>query len=178
MFLFRSIWQSLNFVFLSREQQKKISALELELTAARQEGFLSKRSTDVPQKRPLLVIGVFTTFAGKRNRDAVRKQWMGTGIMSTITDYFLFYFACCAQCSVLLTVTQRSASTYQYYLWCAASYFLILTMMQAIVLHFYSLRRLSFEGSGGKQRHNCTFCHWKKVFFHFAYFTLRHCAVY
>lgn len=73
----------------SREQRKKLSDLELELTAARQEGFAAKRSNDSPKNRPLLVIGVFTTFRGKKNRDAVRKAWMGTGILFSISEYFI-----------------------------------------------------------------------------------------
>ncbi|KAJ6340553.1 hypothetical protein OIU77_008339, partial [Salix suchowensis] len=43
-------------IIACREQQKKLSALETELAAAKQEGFTSKN-----------------------NRDAVRKAWMGTG---------------------------------------------------------------------------------------------------
>ncbi|KAI4363666.1 hypothetical protein MLD38_019855 [Melastoma candidum] len=66
-------------VIACREQRKKLSDLELELTAARQEGFATKRSYDSSKKTPMLVIGVFTTFGGKKNRDAVRKAWMGTG---------------------------------------------------------------------------------------------------
>ncbi|KAK4749719.1 hypothetical protein SAY87_027168 [Trapa incisa] len=66
-----------------REQHKKLSALEMELTLARQEGFVSKHSTETTRnqskKRPLLVIGVFTAFGHKNNRDAIRNAWMGTG---------------------------------------------------------------------------------------------------
>ncbi|GAV84897.1 Galactosyl_T domain-containing protein/DUF4094 domain-containing protein [Cephalotus follicularis] len=66
-----------------REQQKKLSALKMELAAARQEGFTLKRSKDTDgtesQKRPFLVIGISTRFARKNNRDAIRKAWMGTG---------------------------------------------------------------------------------------------------
>ncbi|PKI52111.1 hypothetical protein CRG98_027527 [Punica granatum] len=64
-----------------REQHKKLSALETELAAARQEGFVSKHSADTSgnqsKKKPLLVIGVFTAFGRKNNRDAIRKAWMG-----------------------------------------------------------------------------------------------------
>ncbi|XP_031379601.1 hydroxyproline O-galactosyltransferase HPGT1-like [Punica granatum] len=66
-----------------REQHKKLSALETELAAARQEGFVSKHSADTSgnqsKKKPLLVIGVFTAFGRKNNRDAIRKAWMGNG---------------------------------------------------------------------------------------------------
>lgn len=76
-----------------REQQKKLSALEMELAAARQEGFTSKRSTETngthSKKRPLVIIGVLTRFGRNHNRDAIRKAWMGTGIVSLV-----FVFAC------------------------------------------------------------------------------------
>ncbi|THG06112.1 hypothetical protein TEA_023262 [Camellia sinensis var. sinensis] len=65
-----------------REQQKKLSALEMELVAAKQEGFTSNhwsKTNKIPKKRPLVVIGVLTTFGRKNNRDAIRKAWMGTG---------------------------------------------------------------------------------------------------
>ncbi|GLT38744.1 hypothetical protein SLA2020_129710 [Shorea laevis] len=66
-----------------REQHKKLSALETELAAAKQEGFNSKNLEDtdgsVSKRRPLVVIGILTTFGRKNNRDAIRKAWMGTG---------------------------------------------------------------------------------------------------
>lgn len=77
-------------VLLVREQHKKLSALEMELAAARQEGFASLRSTEANEitskKRPLVVIGIFTRFGRRNNRDAIRKAWMGTG------KIFLFSF--------------------------------------------------------------------------------------
>lgn len=69
-------------IIACREQQKKLSALEMELAAARQEGFMSNLLpvTDrLPKKRPLVVIGVLTSFGRKTNRDAIRKAWMRTG---------------------------------------------------------------------------------------------------
>ncbi|WOG92815.1 hypothetical protein DCAR_0312092 [Daucus carota subsp. sativus] len=69
-------------IIACREQQKKLSALEMELAAARQEGFVSKHSPDTkksPKKQPLVVIGVLTSFGRKNNRDAIRKAWMATG---------------------------------------------------------------------------------------------------
>lgn len=69
-------------LILVREQQKKLSALEMELVAARQQGFVSKHLTETdrtPQKRPLVVIGILTRFGRKNNRDAIRKAWMPTG---------------------------------------------------------------------------------------------------
>lgn len=67
-----------------REQQKKLSDLEMELAAARQEGFVSKHLSEInrtPKRRPLIVIGILTGFGRKSNRDAIRKAWMGTGII-------------------------------------------------------------------------------------------------
>lgn len=70
-------------VIACRERQKKLSALEMELAAARQEGFVSKRLHKTngthSKDRPLVVIGILTGFGRKNNRDAVRKAWMGTG---------------------------------------------------------------------------------------------------
>ncbi|KAL0318049.1 UNVERIFIED_CONTAM: Hydroxyproline O-galactosyltransferase HPGT1 [Sesamum angustifolium] len=65
-----------------REQHKKLSGLEMELAAARQEGFVSKHLSEInrtPKSRPRVVVGVFTGFGRKSNRDAIRKAWMGTG---------------------------------------------------------------------------------------------------
>lgn len=85
---------------LIREQQKKLSALEMELAAARQEGFVSKHLSDTdinktPKRRPLVVIGILTGFDRKSNRDAIRKAWMGNGIWSLfIRTYLPFIFLC------------------------------------------------------------------------------------
>ncbi|KAL6509272.1 Hydroxyproline O-galactosyltransferase HPGT1 [Orobanche gracilis] len=65
-----------------REQQKKLSGLEMELAAARQEGFVSKHLSEINKslkRRPLVVIGILTGFGRKNNRDAIRKAWLGTG---------------------------------------------------------------------------------------------------
>ncbi|XP_061997063.1 hydroxyproline O-galactosyltransferase HPGT1 isoform X1 [Rosa rugosa] len=66
-------------IIACREQHKKLSAVEMELAAAKQEGFSLKRSTLGNGTRPLVVIGIFTKFGRKNNRDAIRKAWMGTG---------------------------------------------------------------------------------------------------
>ncbi|CAH2049282.1 unnamed protein product [Thlaspi arvense] len=69
-------------IIACREQQKKLSALQMELAAAQQEGFTSNHlleTNKAPRKRPLVVIGVLTRFGRKNNRDAIRKAWMGTG---------------------------------------------------------------------------------------------------
>ncbi|KAE8699817.1 putative beta-1,3-galactosyltransferase 11 [Hibiscus syriacus] len=63
-------------IIACREQQKKLSALEMDLAAASREGFTSKRSSDtngaVSKRRPLVVIGVLTGFGRRNNRDAIR----------------------------------------------------------------------------------------------------------
>lgn len=73
-------------VLLSREQKKILSALEMELSVAREEGFVPKnpKHTDGTEtkKRPLVVIGIMTSLGDKRKRDAVRQAWMGTGRVS------------------------------------------------------------------------------------------------
>lgn len=69
-------------IIACREQQKKLSALEMGLVAARQEGFVSKHLLETkypPKKRPLVVMGILTSFGRKNNRDAIRKAWMATG---------------------------------------------------------------------------------------------------
>lgn len=69
-------------VIACREQQKKLSALEMEVAAARKEGFVTKYSmgNDATGKKKLLaVMGITTQFGRRRNRDAIRKAWMPTG---------------------------------------------------------------------------------------------------
>ncbi|GMI96234.1 hydroxyproline O-galactosyltransferase 1 [Hibiscus trionum] len=70
-------------VIACREQKKKLLALEMDLSAARQEGFVSKESSESDgarsKKRLLAVIGIVTTFGRKKNRDAIRKAWMQSG---------------------------------------------------------------------------------------------------
>ncbi|KAG8659065.1 hydroxyproline O-galactosyltransferase HPGT1 isoform X2 [Manihot esculenta] len=65
------------------EQRKKLAAVEMDLAAARQAGFVSKHSVkkedDRSKKKLLAVIGIITTFGRKKNRDAIRKAWMPTG---------------------------------------------------------------------------------------------------
>ncbi|GAU29453.1 hypothetical protein TSUD_227180 [Trifolium subterraneum] len=70
-------------IITCREQQKKLSALEMELSAARKEGFVPKQLSandgKQPTKKILSVIGIMTTFGRKKNRDAIRKAWMPSG---------------------------------------------------------------------------------------------------
>ncbi|CAG7892650.1 unnamed protein product [Brassica rapa] len=67
-------------IIACREQKKTLAALEMELSAARQQGFVPKHA-DVAEtkKRPLVVIGIMTSLGNKKKRDAVRQAWMGTG---------------------------------------------------------------------------------------------------
>lgn len=75
----------------------------MELAAARQEGFDSKHSTETTgtnsKKRPLIVIGILTGFGRKNNRDAIRKAWMGTGILFLFSVELIFF--CVGQVSFL-----------------------------------------------------------------------------
>ncbi|KAL4333390.1 hypothetical protein GQ457_07G008660 [Hibiscus cannabinus] len=66
-----------------KEQLKKLSAIEKDLAAAKQEGFVSNAQSGndgtPPRKRLLAVVGIITTFGRKKNRDAIRKAWMQSG---------------------------------------------------------------------------------------------------
>ncbi|XP_028100534.1 hydroxyproline O-galactosyltransferase HPGT1-like isoform X2 [Camellia sinensis] len=70
-------------IITCREQHKKFAALEVELAKAREEGFVSKHSSENSgahkKKKILAVIGIITKFGRKKNRDAIRKAWMPTG---------------------------------------------------------------------------------------------------
>ncbi|KAL0886619.1 hypothetical protein Bca101_010602 [Brassica carinata] len=67
-------------IIACREQKKTLAALEIQLSAARQEGFVSKYTDGTEtKKRPLVVIGIITSLGNKKKRDAVRQAWMGTG---------------------------------------------------------------------------------------------------
>ncbi|KAH0643275.1 hypothetical protein KY290_034873 [Solanum tuberosum] len=70
-------------IITCREQQKRLTALQMELGKASQEGFVSKHLLDNNEKdskkKLLAVIGVSTNFGNKKNRDAIRKAWMPTG---------------------------------------------------------------------------------------------------
>lgn len=70
-------------IITCREQQKRLTALQMELGKASEEGFVSKHLLDNNEKdskkKLLAVIGVSTNFGNKKNRDAIRKAWMPTG---------------------------------------------------------------------------------------------------
>ncbi|GAU47208.1 hypothetical protein TSUD_403500 [Trifolium subterraneum] len=70
-------------IIACREQHKKLDALEMELAAAKQEGFVSKGLIETngtySKRRPLVVIGILTKFGRQKNRNAIRKAWMGSG---------------------------------------------------------------------------------------------------
>ncbi|RYR10447.1 hypothetical protein Ahy_B05g078892 isoform A [Arachis hypogaea] len=74
-----------------REQRKKLSSLEMQLSAAKQESFVTKKlpgnGRKQPTKKVLAVIGIMTTFGRKKNRNAIRKAWMPTDTaMKTLAD--------------------------------------------------------------------------------------------
>ncbi|KAL4565462.1 hypothetical protein LXL04_029558 [Taraxacum kok-saghyz] len=66
-----------------REQQKKLSVLQMDLNKAKKEGFVSNHVTETKgtneKKQVLAVIGIVTGFGRRHNRDAIRKAWMPTG---------------------------------------------------------------------------------------------------
>lgn len=74
---------------------KKLSAIQMDLAAAKKEGYVSKEHSGndgTRSKRRLLgVIGIITTFGRKKNRDAIRKAWMQSGIASFLLTGFIFY---------------------------------------------------------------------------------------
>lgn len=81
----------LPFFLFSREQQKKLSGLEMDLAAARQEGFVRKQLSKIDgtrsKKKLLAVIGIITTFGQQKNRDAIRKAWMPAGNCSLVSSF-------------------------------------------------------------------------------------------
>jgi hypothetical protein len=72
-------------VVACRQQGKRLASLEMELAAAKHEGFVGKYTYETngtnSRKRPLIVIGIMTSFGRKNYRDAVRKSWLPTGSM-------------------------------------------------------------------------------------------------
>ncbi|XLT13435.1 hypothetical protein HN51_059125, partial [Arachis hypogaea] len=67
---------------LARKQHKKLYSLEMELAAARNKGFVLKQLLETNgiyfEGKPLVMIGVITTFGRQKNRDAIRNVWMGS----------------------------------------------------------------------------------------------------
>ncbi|XLR27787.1 hypothetical protein S83_055687, partial [Arachis hypogaea] len=70
-------------IIICRKQHKKLYSLEMELAAARNEGFVLKQLLETngiySEGKPLVMIGVLTTFGRQKNRDAIRNVWMGSG---------------------------------------------------------------------------------------------------
>ncbi|XP_047337660.1 hydroxyproline O-galactosyltransferase HPGT1 [Impatiens glandulifera] len=70
-------------IIACREQLKKLTALQGDLSKAGQEGFVSKQLSEnsgtQDKKRPLALIGVISSFGRQKNRDAIRKAWMHSG---------------------------------------------------------------------------------------------------
>lgn len=75
---------------------KNLAALEMELTGAKHDGFVSKHTLESNgthyKKRPLAFIGIFTGFDGKKKRDVIRKQWFPTSILSSLLIIFVNFF--------------------------------------------------------------------------------------
>ncbi|KAL1294196.1 hydroxyproline O-galactosyltransferase HPGT1-like [Arachis ipaensis] len=71
-------------IIICRKQHKKLYSLEMELAAARNEGFLLKQLLETngiySEGKPLVMIGVLTTFGHQKNRNAIRNVWMGSGV--------------------------------------------------------------------------------------------------
>ncbi|KAM3190375.1 hypothetical protein ACQJBY_068500 [Aegilops geniculata] len=69
-----------------RQQGKRLASLEMELAAAKHEGFVGKYTSETnathSRKKPLVVIGIMTSFGRKNYREAVRKSWLPTGTTS------------------------------------------------------------------------------------------------
>jgi len=72
-------------VVACRQQGKRLASLEMELAAAKHEGFVGKYTPETngthSRKKPLIVIGIMSSFGRKNYRDAVRKSWLPTGSM-------------------------------------------------------------------------------------------------
>lgn len=90
--------------FLSREQKKTLAALEMELSAARQQGFVPKHTDGAEtKKRPLVVIGIMTSLGNKKKRDAVRQAWMGTGKLPPPYSFSLSLISTIRLCASVCT---------------------------------------------------------------------------
>jgi hydroxyproline O-galactosyltransferase HPGT len=70
---------------LFRQQGKRLASLEMELAAAKHKGFVGKYTPETngthSGKKPLIVIGIMSSFGRKNYRDAVRKSWLPTGTL-------------------------------------------------------------------------------------------------
>jgi galactosylxylosylprotein 3-beta-galactosyltransferase len=74
---FRSSVQDQLTALDCRNQGKKLAALEMELTAAKSQGF--GRKSNITTSRLHAVVGVMTSFGTKNRRDAIRNSWMPKG---------------------------------------------------------------------------------------------------
>ena len=76
-----------------RQQGKRLASLEMELAAAKHEGFVGKYTPETngthSRKKPLIFIGIMSSFGRKNYRDAVRKSWLPTGMALHL--HFLTY---------------------------------------------------------------------------------------
>ncbi|QHN82508.1 DNA polymerase epsilon catalytic subunit A [Arachis hypogaea] len=79
-------------IIICRKQHKKLYSLEMELAAARNKGFVLKQLLETNgiyfEGKPLVMIGVITTFGRQKNRDAIRNVWMGSGGFNIKSSFF------------------------------------------------------------------------------------------
>lgn len=72
-----------------------MASLEMELAAAKHKGFVGKYTPETngthSGKKPLIVIGIMSSFGRKNYRDAVRKSWLPTGTPCLHFSYIFFY---------------------------------------------------------------------------------------
>jgi hypothetical protein len=69
--------------FLCREQQKRVADLEMEVAAAKSEGYgmkLPVSQNNTYGGRLHSVIGIYSSFGTRARRDAIRSTWMPTGM--------------------------------------------------------------------------------------------------
>ena len=86
-----------------RQQGKRLASLEMELAAAKHEGFVGKYNPETngtrSAKKPLIVIGIMTSFGRKNYRDAVRKSWLPTGTLHVCIFLTSIFFGILIDCN-------------------------------------------------------------------------------
>lgn len=71
-----------------REQQRKLVDAELELAAAKRQGYKPINCTSVNGHRKI-VVGIFTNFGGQSRRTSSRKNWLPSGTYCPRYLYFM-----------------------------------------------------------------------------------------
>eukprot|EP00249_Psilotum_nudum_P023633 c28943_g2_i2 orf=405-1241(-) len=71
-------------VFGCKDKENRLAELEMELAAARGQGFLKEHmnteNISLSSQRLLAVIGINTEFGNRMRRDSIRRKWMPTGV--------------------------------------------------------------------------------------------------